>query len=54
MEAIDDERIDEVLVSTFAGERSGWMRRDLLGRLRKDARVPVEHVVVNEQEALAS
>ena len=54
MEAIHDEGVDEVLVSTFAGERSGWMRRDLLGRLRKDARVPVEHVVVSEQEALAS
>ena len=54
LQAIADERVDEILVSTFPGERSGWLRRDLLGRLRKDAGVPVEHVVVQEQEALAS
>jgi hypothetical protein len=46
MQAIHDERIDEVIVSTFPGERSGWLRRDLVGRLRADAGVPVEHVVV--------
>ena len=38
-------RVDELIVSTFAGERSGWLRRDLVGRLRADAGVPVEHVV---------
>jgi hypothetical protein len=54
LQAIADERVDEILVSTFPGERSGWLRRDLLGRLRKDAGVPVEHVVVSEQAALAS
>jgi hypothetical protein len=46
MQAIHDERVDEVIVSTFPGERSGWLRRDLVGRLRADAGVPVEHVVV--------
>jgi hypothetical protein len=46
MQAIHDERVDEVIVSTFPGERSGWLRRDLVGRLRSDAKVPVEHVVV--------
>jgi hypothetical protein len=46
MQAIKDERVDEVIVSTFPGERSGWLRRDLVGRLRRDAGVPVEHVVV--------
>ncbi|RDI75584.1 hypothetical protein Gocc_0003 [Gaiella occulta] len=46
MQAIHDERIDEVIVSTFPGERSGWLRRDLVGRLRSDAKVPVEHVIV--------
>jgi len=47
MEVIDDERVDEVIVSTFPGERSGWLRRDVVGRLRKDAGVPVEHVVAD-------
>jgi hypothetical protein len=54
LQAIADERVDEILVSTFPGERSGWLRRDLLARLRKDAGVPVEHVLVSEQEAVAS
>ena len=46
MQAVGDERIDEVIVSTFPGARSGWLRRDLVERLRKEAGVPVEHVVV--------
>ncbi len=53
LQAIADERTDEVLVSTFPQQRSGWLRRDLIERLRRDAGVPVEHVVVPEQEATA-
>ena len=45
MHVIEDERVDEVIVSTFPGEKSGWLRRDVVERLRKDAGVPVEHVV---------
>ena len=50
MEATYDERIDEIIVSTFPSARSGWLRRDLIERLRSDSGVPVEHVVseVNE------
>jgi phosphopantetheine adenylyltransferase len=48
MQVIEDERVDQVIVSTFAGERSGWLRRDVVERLRKDAGVPVEHVVADE------
>ena len=48
MEAVEDERIDEIIVSTFPGERSGWLRRDLVGRLRAQTDVPVQHVVVEE------
>jgi hypothetical protein len=47
METIHDERVDEVIVSTFPGERSGWLRRDLVGRLRTDAGVPIQHVVAD-------
>lgn len=47
MQAVHDERVDEIIVSTFPGERSGWLRRDLVDRLRADAKVPVEHVVVD-------
>lgn len=45
MEAIEDERTDEIIVSTFSGERSGWLRRDLVGRLRSESGLPVDHVV---------
>jgi hypothetical protein len=46
MQAVRDERIDEIIVSTFPGERSGWLRQDLVGRLRSKSGLPVEHVVV--------
>jgi len=45
MNAVQDERTDEIIVSTFPGERSGWLRRDLVGRLRAEGGIPVEHVV---------
>jgi GABA permease len=43
--AVHDERVDEIIVSTFPGERSGWLRRDLVQRLRKDTQLPVDHVI---------
>lgn len=49
LETIHDERVDEVIVSTFPGERSGWLRRDLVGRLRSDSGLPVQHVVVESR-----
>lgn len=47
MEVVEDERVDEIIVSTLPNERSGWLRRELVARLRKDAAVPVTHVVVD-------
>jgi hypothetical protein len=44
-QATRDERVDEIIVSTFPGERSGWLRRDLIARLRKETGLPVQHVV---------
>jgi hypothetical protein len=45
MHAVRDERVDEIIVSTFPGAKvSSWLRGDLVERLRKDAKVPVEHV----------
>jgi hypothetical protein len=47
MQVVHDERVDEIVVSTFPGERgSSWLRRDVVKRLQADAGVPVEHVVV--------
>jgi hypothetical protein len=47
VQTLEDERVDELIVSTFPGERSGWLRRDLVERLRNDTKLPVEHVVVD-------
>jgi hypothetical protein len=46
MQAVQDERVDEIIVSTFEEEKSGWLRRNLIERLTNDAKVPVEHVVI--------
>jgi hypothetical protein len=45
MQAVEDERIDEIIVSTFAPARSPWLRRNLVQRLHNSTRLPVEHVV---------
>jgi len=51
MHAVRDERVDEILVSTFPEAKgSSWLRRDLIGRLRKDAGVPVEHIEIAQEE----
>ena len=51
MEAVHDERVDEIVVSTFEPLSSGWLRKDVVERLRKETRLPVEHVVVEKAEA---
>jgi hypothetical protein len=48
LNVVGDERVDEIIVSTFPGERSGWLRRDLVQRLRKDTGLPVDHVISPE------
>src|SRR3954453_12530192 len=54
VQTIEDERVDEVIVSTFPGERSGWLRRNLLERLRNDTKLPVEHVEVDVPELVSA
>jgi hypothetical protein len=50
MQAVEDERIDEIIVSTFAPARSPWLRRNLVQRLHNATRLPVEHVVTEAAE----
>jgi hypothetical protein len=50
VDAIREERVDEIIVSTFAPERSPWLRRNLVQRLHNETKLPVEHVVVQPQE----
>ena len=50
MEAIGQERVDEIIVSTFAPSRSPWMRKNLVQRLHEETKLPVEHVVFQPEE----
>ncbi len=54
MQTIEDERVDELIVSTFPDARSGWMRRNLVERLRADTKLPVDHVEVDVPEAVTA
>lgn len=49
--AIEHYRIDEVLISTFAGESSRWLEDDLIGRVREITEKSVEHVEVGRPAA---
>lgn len=42
--------IDEIVISTFPATRSGWLRSDLIERVRASTSKPVEHVVVGSDE----
>jgi hypothetical protein len=44
--AIAHYRIDEVLISTFAGETSRWLEGDLIGKVREITDKQVEHLEV--------
>ena len=37
--------VDEILISTFEGERSGWLRANLVERVKAATSRPVEHIV---------
>jgi hypothetical protein len=53
MDAIATRRPDEILISTYPAASSGWLRRDLVERIRNASGLPVEHVVVDlEQDGL--
>jgi methylmalonyl-CoA mutase cobalamin-binding subunit len=52
--AVEDERVDEIIVSTFAPSKSPWLRRDLIQRLHKQTGLPVEHVVLQEEAAVTT
>src|SRR3954463_12637210 len=39
--------VDDIIISTFEPEKSGWLRADLVGRVRSATGKPVEHVVAS-------
>jgi hypothetical protein len=54
LQTMEDERVDELVVSTLPGERSGWLRRDLVERLRETTKLPIEHVEVDIPAAVSA
>jgi hypothetical protein len=54
MNAVHDERVDEIIISTFPSSTSGWMRRDLVERVKGATGLPVTHVVVAPGAARAT
>jgi hypothetical protein len=53
MEAVHDERVDEIIVSTFEPLSSGWLRGHVVERLQKETGLPVQHVIVERSYAEA-
>jgi hypothetical protein len=49
MNALDFYGIDEIVISTLPETSSGWLRGDLVGRLRGSTSKPVHHVISDEQ-----
>jgi len=45
LDAIDEYKPDEVIISTLPQASSGWLRRDLIERIQDHTGVPVTHVV---------
>ncbi|MDQ6607422.1 MAG: hypothetical protein M3Z06_12850 [Actinomycetota bacterium] len=44
-------RVDDIVISTFAATKSGWMRSDLIERVRRATGKPVDHVIQSESES---
>jgi hypothetical protein len=47
MDAVHEYNPDAILISTYPESRSGWLRRDLIDRIRHASGLPVEHVVAD-------
>jgi len=47
MDAVREYNPDAIIISTFPESRSGWLRRDLIERIRQASGLPVEHVVAD-------
>ena len=45
MNALQYFRVDDIVISTFTDTKSGWLRTDLIERVRRATGKPVEHVV---------
>jgi hypothetical protein len=48
MNALQLFRVDRVIISTLPATRSGWLRADLIERVRRSTACPVEHVLTSD------
>jgi hypothetical protein len=53
MNALDLFHVNRVVISTLPDQKSGWMRGDLVGRVRNATNAEVEHVVSDPEKAVA-
>jgi hypothetical protein len=49
LNALELFRVDDLVISTLPDERSGWLRANLIERVRHATSAQVEHVVVADQ-----
>jgi len=54
MNALQLFRVDDIIISTLPATRSGWLRADLIERVRKVTNKPVEHVETTDRAASAA
>ena len=47
IDAVHEYHPDEIIISTYPETRSGWLRRDLIERVRAASGLPVEHLVAD-------
>ena len=54
MNAVQFFRVDDVVISTLPATRSGWLRADLIERVRRATNKPVEHVEATDAAEAAA
>jgi hypothetical protein len=54
MNALQYFRVDDIVISTFPETKSGWLRSDLIERVRRSANRPVEHIVHSDTASSAA
>ena len=54
MNALQFFRVSRVVISTLPETKSGWLRGDLIERVRRYAACPVEHVVAGAGDTVAA
>jgi GNAT superfamily N-acetyltransferase len=54
MNAVQFFRVDDIVISTLPATRSGWLRADLIERVRRATNKPVEHVEATDTAEAAA